>query len=57
MKNFQADPVLALDSQQRVLFLALLRDRFPWLGTDEEAHGGDTVDALNALYETLGGEQ
>jgi len=35
------------------MVLALLEDRFPWLGTDEPASGADTVDELSDLHETL----
>jgi cytochrome P450 len=35
--------------------LALLEDRFPWLGSgqDEPVAGADTVDELADLYESL----
>lgn len=33
--------------------LALLEDRFPWLGKDEPASGAETVDRLSNLYDTL----
>jgi cytochrome P450 len=35
--------------------LALLEDRFPWLGSgqDEPAGGADTVDELADLYKSL----
>lgn len=35
------------------MVLALLEDRFPWLGKDEPASGADTVDQLSDLHETL----
>ena len=35
------------------MVLALLEDRFPWLGTDESAEGAETVDQLSDLHETL----
>lgn len=35
------------------MVLALLEDRFPWLGTDEPAEGAETVDQLSDLHETL----
>ncbi len=35
--------------------LALLEERFPWLGSEqaEPASGADTVDELSALYRSL----
>jgi hypothetical protein len=33
----------------------LLAQRFPWLGTDEDANGADVIDALNEWYEELQG--
>jgi hypothetical protein len=35
------------------MVLALLEDRFPWLGTDEPASGAETVDELSDLHESL----
>ena len=35
------------------MVLALLEDRFLWLGTDEPAEGAETVDQLSDLHETL----
>jgi hypothetical protein len=35
------------------MVLALLEDRFPWLGKDEPASGADTVEQLSALHEML----
>lgn len=35
------------------MVLALLEDRFPWLGTDHSASGAETVDQLNDLHESL----
>jgi hypothetical protein len=35
------------------MVLALIEDRFPWLGTDEPASGAETVDQLIDLHETL----
>lgn len=34
-----------------------LKNRFPWLGTDEYASGADTVEELANWYIELGGEQ
>lgn len=28
----------------------ILKSRFPWLGTDDDANGGDTVNELNEWY-------
>ena len=33
--------------------LALLEDRFPWLGKDVPASGAETVDQLSELHDTL----
>ncbi len=33
--------------------LALLEERFPWLGKDEPVSGAETVDQLNDLHESL----
>jgi hypothetical protein len=44
------------DSQPQTfveMVLALLEDRFPWLGTNRDASGSETVDALNDLHRTL----
>ena len=44
------------DSQSQTfveMVLALLEDRFPWLGTDEAVSGSETVDQLNDLHSTL----
>ena len=35
------------------MVLTLLEDRFPWLGTDGDASGSETVDELNELHRTL----
>jgi hypothetical protein len=35
------------------MVLQLLEDRFPWLRTDEEASGADTVELLNELHQEL----
>lgn len=35
------------------MFLVLLEDRFPWLGTDEPVDGADTVEQLNELHQSL----
>ena len=44
------------DSQSQTfveMVLALLEDRFPWLGTDQAVSGSETVDQLNDLHSTL----
>jgi hypothetical protein len=44
------------DSQPQTfveMVLALLEDRFPWLGTDRDVSGADTVDQLSDLHRTL----
>jgi hypothetical protein len=34
------------------MFLVLLEDRFPWLGTDDSAEGADMVEELHELHQT-----
>jgi hypothetical protein len=44
------------DSQPKTfveMVLVLLEDRFPWLGTDRDASGSETIDELNELHRTL----
>jgi hypothetical protein len=48
MENNEAQPQTFVE-----MVLALLEDRFPWLGTDEPASGAETVDQLSDLHETL----
>lgn len=36
--------------------LTYLKERFPWLGTDEDVNGADVIDSLNSLYFDLGGK-
>ena len=46
----------AIDSAPQTLsemFLVLLEDRFPWLGTDDPADGADTVEQLSELHQSL----
>jgi hypothetical protein len=48
--------VNAIDSAPQTLsemFLVLLEDRFPWLGTDDPADGADTVEQLSELHQSL----
>ena len=35
------------------MVLVLLEDRFPWLGTDRDASGSETVDQLSNLHKAL----
>jgi hypothetical protein len=35
------------------MVLALLEDRFPWLGKNARVPGSDTVDTLNDLHHAL----
>lgn len=44
----------ALTAIEQRLVAAILLERFPLLGTDDEIDGADTVDALNQLYADLG---
>ena len=39
------------DIEEKII--AELERRFPWLMTDEDANGGDVVDALAEWYEDL----
>jgi hypothetical protein len=48
MANTDSDPQTFVE-----MVLTLLEDRFPWLGTDRDASGSETVDELNELYRTL----
>ena len=46
----------AIDSAPQTLsemFLVLLEDRFPWLGTDDSADGAGTVEQLSELHQSL----
>lgn len=40
---------------KREVVAALLKQEFPWLGTDDDANGGDTVEDLADLYAQLTG--
>jgi hypothetical protein len=47
---------LAADDNPQTLtemFLVLLEDRFPWLGTDASANGADVVEQLSDLHQNL----
>ena len=35
------------------MVLALLEDRFPWLGRNQPVSGAEAVDQLNDLHDTL----
>jgi hypothetical protein len=48
MANTDYDPQTFVE-----MVLTLLEDRFPWLGTDRDASGSETVDELNELHRTL----
>jgi hypothetical protein len=48
MENNESQPQTFVE-----MVLALLEDRFPWLGKDEPASGAETVDQLCDLHETL----
>jgi hypothetical protein len=48
--------VKVIDSDPQTLsemFLVLLEDRFPWLGTDDPVDGADTVEQLSELHQSL----
>lgn len=38
---------------KKVIVADLLKQEFPWLGTDKYANGGDTVEDLAELYARL----
>lgn len=42
-----------LDAGNVLTFIRVLEDFFPWLGTDDDANGADTVDAVNELWAGL----
>lgn len=48
MENNETQPQTFVE-----MVLALLEDRFPWLGKDEPASGAETVDELSDLHESL----
>jgi hypothetical protein len=48
MANTDSEPQTFVE-----MVLTLLEDRFPWLGTDRDACGSETVDELNELHRTL----
>ena len=48
MANTESQPQTFVE-----MVLALLEDRFPWLGTNRDASGSETVDELNELHRTL----
>ena len=48
MKAIHPDPQTLSE-----MFLVLLEDRFPWLGTDDPADGADTVEQLSELHQSL----
>ena len=48
MANTDSEPQTFVE-----MVLALLEDRFLWLGTDQAVSGSETVDQLNDLHSTL----
>jgi hypothetical protein len=48
MYNSTAEPQTFVE-----MVLALLEDRFPWLGKAEPASGAEAVDQLTDLHDTL----
>lgn len=42
-----------LTSGERAVFALVLEELFPWLATDDEASGADTIQDLCELYSTL----
>jgi hypothetical protein len=56
MTHQRGGKVKAIHSDPQTLsemFLVLLEDRFPWLGTDDPADGADTVEQLSELHQDL----
>jgi len=52
----QETPMANTDSLPQTfveMVLVLLEDRFPWLGTDRDASGSETVDQLSNLHKAL----
>lgn len=48
MPNTKRDPRTFAE-----MVLILLEDRFPWLGSEEEVSGADTVQELSQLHSDL----
>jgi hypothetical protein len=48
MPNKDSDPQTFVE-----MVLALIEDRFPWLGSEDEASGADTVQELSHLHGDL----
>jgi hypothetical protein len=48
MPNIRRDPRTFAE-----MALILLEDRFPWLGSEEEVSGADTVQELSQLHSDL----
>jgi hypothetical protein len=48
MPNEERDPQTFVE-----MVLTLLEDRFPWLGSEEEVSGADTVQELSQLHRDL----
>jgi hypothetical protein len=48
MPNTKRDPRTFVE-----MVLILLEDRFPWLGSEEEVSGADTVQDLSQLHSDL----
>lgn len=48
MPNTDRDPQTFVE-----MVLTLLEDRFPWLGSEEEVSGADTVQELSQLHNDL----
>jgi hypothetical protein len=46
-----------VEGDTKPIVLAALKQRFPWLGTDESVDGADVIDALVEMYEDFGGEE
>lgn len=46
--------VSELTAEEAQRFAKILENYFPWLWTDDEANGGDTVDELIELAMALG---
>ena len=45
--------ILDFSTEEQGKLCRLLKNHFPWLGTDEEVSGADVIDELNSLFKAL----
>lgn len=53
LNEYPKNPILYLNPSQSKAIKTVLKYYFPWLGTDEEADGSETVEELGHLYESI----